>query len=115
MGNDYWVAVGGSVGKMYGYQNAGRYEVSDFVGYDANTDTWTLKEGVDDNSAVIGTIRPGSMKLLDKTGDGIVNVDDCVIIGDANPKHTGGFNIDSRFYGFDLSAVFNWSYGNSIY
>jgi len=115
IGNDYWVAVGGSVGKMYGYQNAGRYEVSDFVGYDANTDTWTLKEGVDDNSAVIGTIRPGSLKLLDKTGDGIVNVNDCVVIGDANPKHTGGFNIDARFYGFDLAAVFNWSYGNDIY
>ncbi|MCJ7821145.1 MAG: SusC/RagA family TonB-linked outer membrane protein, partial [Bacteroidales bacterium] len=115
IGNDYWVAVGGSVGKMYGYQNAGRYEVSDFVGYDANTDTWTLKEGVDDNSAVIGTIRPGRLKLLDKTGDGIVNVNDCVVIGDANPKHTGGFNIDGRFYGFDLSAVFNWSYGNDIY
>lgn len=115
IGNDYWVAVGGSVGKMYGYQNAGRYEVSDFAGYDAPSDTWTLKPGVADNSAVIGTVRPGSLKLLDNTGDGIVNVNDCVVIGDANPKHTGGFNIDARFYGFDLSAIFNWSYGNDIY
>ncbi|MCK7541663.1 MAG: hypothetical protein MZV63_67645 [Marinilabiliales bacterium] len=37
------------------------------------------------------------------------------MIGDANPLNTGGFNIDAFFYGFDLSAVFNWSYGNDIY
>jgi TonB-linked SusC/RagA family outer membrane protein len=115
IGNDYWVAVGGSVGKMIGYQNAGRYEVSDFSGYDEATDTWTLKEGVVDDSPVIGTVRPGSLKLVDNTGDKIVNVDDCVIIGDANPIHTGGFTVDGRLYGFDLSAVFNWSYGNDIY
>ncbi len=115
IGNDYWVAVGGSVGQMIGYQNNGRYLVSDFSGYDETTGRWILKEGVDDDSPVVGTVRPGSMKLVDNTGDGIVNVDDCVIIGDANPKHTGGFNIDARLYGFDLSAVFNWSYGNDIY
>ncbi len=115
IGNDYWIAVGGSVGKMYGYLSDGRYEVSDFQGYDSGTNTWTLNTGVANNSAVIGTVRPGSMKLKDITGDGIVNADDCTIIGDANPKHTGGFNINSRFYGFDLSAVFNWSVGNDIY
>jgi hypothetical protein len=115
IGDDYWIAVGGSVGQMIGFVNAGRYEVSDFTGYDEATDTWTLKEGVDDASAVVGALRPGSLKLVDYTGEGQVTVDDCVIIGDANPKHTGGFNIDARFYGFDLSAVFNWSYGNDIY
>jgi TonB-linked SusC/RagA family outer membrane protein len=115
IGNDYWVAVGGSVGKMIGYQNDGRYEVSDFSGYNAATDTWILNEGVVDDSPVIGAVRPGSLKLVDNTGDDIVNVDDCVIIGDANPIHTGGFNMDARIYGFDLSVVFNWSYGNDIY
>jgi TonB-linked SusC/RagA family outer membrane protein len=115
IGNDYWVAVGGSVGQMIGYQNAGRYEVSDFTGYDEATDTWILKEGVDDSSPVVGSLRPGTLKLVDNTGEGLVNVDDCVIIGDANPLHTGGFTVDGRLYGFDLSAVFNWSYGNDIY
>ena len=31
------------------------------------------------------------------------------------PLHTGGFTLNARFYGFDLSAAFNWSYGNDIY
>lgn len=115
IGNDYWVAVGGSVGKMYGYKNDGRYEVSDFTGYDEATDTWTLKEGVADDSPVVGVVRPGTLKLIDSNNDGVVNVNDCVIIGDANPKHTGGFNFDAYYHGFDLSAVFSWSYGNDIY
>ena len=29
--------------------------------------------------------------------------------------HTGGFTINARAYGFDLSANFNWSYGNDVY
>jgi len=115
IGNDYWIAKGGSVGQMYGYKSDGRYETSDFSGYNAATDIWTLNEGVADDKGVIGTVRPGSMKLKDLNGDGVITVADCSVIGNANPKHTGGFNLDGRFYGFDLSAVFSWSYGNDIY
>ncbi len=114
IGNDYWIAKGGSVGEMYGYQSAGRYEVTDF-NYDAVTETWTLKEGVDDATAVVGALRPGMMKLRDISGDHIISIADVSVIGNANPVHTGGFNIDAWFYGFDMSAVFSWSYGNDIY
>ena len=114
IGNDYWIAKGGSVGEMYGYQSDGRYEVSDF-NYNAETDTWTLKEGVVDATAVVGALRPGMLKLKDITGDHFVNISDVSVIGNANPINTGGFNIDAFFYGFDLSAVFSWSYGNDIY
>lgn len=113
--DDYWVAVGGQVGQMRGYRHDGRYEVSDFSGYDETTHKWILKEGVVDASAIIGDLRPGSMKLKDLTDDGKVNSDDREIIGNANPVHTGGFGINARLYGFDLSANFNWSFGNDIY
>ena len=115
IGNDYWIAVGGSVGEMYGYVNDGRYTVSDFSGYDEEEEEWILNDGVVDNSNVIGTVRPGSLKLKDFTGDGMVTVADGRVIGNANPKHTGGFNVEGYFYGFDFSALFNWSYGNDIY
>ncbi|MCB0475871.1 MAG: SusC/RagA family TonB-linked outer membrane protein, partial [Flavobacteriaceae bacterium] len=112
IGNDYVVNVGQPIGLMYGYLSDGRYEVSDFT-YDAGT--YTLKDGIADASAVVGTVMPGMMKLKDINGDGVITVDDNTIIGNANPKHTGGFIINANAYGFDLNAAFNWSVGNDIY
>ena len=37
------------------------------------------------------------------------------MIGDTNPKATGGFAINARAYGFDLSANFTYSIGNKVY
>jgi hypothetical protein len=48
-------------------------------------------------------------------GDGKIDENDRVKIGNANPKATGGFGINARAYGFDLSANFNFSIGNDIY
>lgn len=112
IGPDYLVNVGDSMGLMYGYQSDGRYEVSDF-NYTAGI--YTLKPGVVNSAYAIGTIRPGSMKLRDINGDGVVNLQDQTVIGNANPKHTGGLVVNANAYGFDLSAAFNWSYGNDVY
>ncbi|HET7732917.1 MAG TPA: SusC/RagA family TonB-linked outer membrane protein, partial [Paludibacter sp.] len=116
IGVDYWIATGGSVGQMYGYLSDGRYEVSDFSGYDATAKKWILNDGVADATGIVGALRPGSMKLKNlTTGDNVITVDDRKIIGDANPVHTGGFTMNGRLYGFDLGASFNWSVGNKIY
>ncbi|APZ45415.1 SusC/RagA family protein [Polaribacter reichenbachii] len=113
IGDDYVVRVGESIGTMYGFRNDGRYEVSDFD-YDATTSSYTLKSGVVDNQW-LDNVGPGSMKLKDLTGDGIVNVDDQEIIGNANPDVTGGIILNANAYGFDFSAAFNFSIGNDIY
>jgi TonB-linked SusC/RagA family outer membrane protein len=116
IGTDFWIATGGSVGEMIGYVSDGRYEVSDFSGYNETTKKWILNDGVADATGVIGTVRPGSMKLKNLTeGDNMITVDDRKIIGNANPVHTGGMTINGRLYGFDLGASFNWSVGNDIY
>ncbi|PJJ08815.1 TonB-linked SusC/RagA family outer membrane protein [Flavobacterium sp. 1] len=110
--NDYAVKVGSPIGIMYGYQNAGRYEVSDFT-YDGTK--YTLKTGVADATGIVGAVQPGYMKLKDLDGNGIIDSKDQTVIGDSNPKNTGGMVINANAYGFDLSAAFNWSYGNDIY
>lgn len=116
IGDDFWISKGGSVGKMYGYLSDGRYEVSDFSGYDAATKKWILKDGVADDSPIVGALAPGMIKLKNIAGtDNKVTIDDRTIIGDANPIHTGGFTLNGRVFDFDLSAVFNWSYGNDVY
>ena len=114
---DYLIEEGGEIGQMYGYVTEGFYTFDDFD-YNDYMGTYNLKEGVSDNSDLIGAKRfgPGSLKLmnqdsiLDVTADG-----DKVVIGNANPKHTGGFNIVAEYKGFDMSAYFNWVYGNDIY
>ena len=118
IGNDYLISVGQPLGIMYGFQNDGRYEVSDFD-YDATAETYTLKTGVVDNQW-LGSVTPGTMKLKDISGpdgtpDGIIDINDQTIIGDANPDVTGGFVINARAHGFDLMAAFNFSVGNDVY
>jgi TonB-linked SusC/RagA family outer membrane protein len=112
IGADYSVMVGQPFGQMYGYQSDGRYEISDF---NYSGGFYTLKPGVPSASTIVGTIRPGTMKLKDINGDGVVDVKDQTVIGNAQPKHTGGFVINARAYGFDLLASFNWTFGNNIY
>lgn len=112
IGTDYVVRVGDPLGLMKGFRSDGRYEVSDF---DYTSGSPVLKPGVPNADGIFGTVVPGTMKLKDLNGDGIINLDDQTIIGDANPVHTGGFVINANAYGFDLSAAFNWSYGNDVY
>ena len=75
-----------------------------------------MNEGVADCSEVIGSkyLRPGAMKLknIDGSEDNKVTAKDRRIIGNTNPTHTGGFNINARVKGFDLTANFVWSVGN---
>ncbi|MCD8081003.1 MAG: SusC/RagA family protein, partial [Bacteroides sp.] len=96
---------------MYGYVTEGRYGLDDFNWNEDGT-VGALKDGVVDASGVTGVLFPGALKLKDLDGDGSP---DMTIIGDANPKHTGGLTVNGRIYNFDLSASFTWSYGNDIY
>jgi TonB-linked SusC/RagA family outer membrane protein len=112
IGNDFLVNVGQPIGIMYGYKSDGRYEVSDF---NYNGGTYTLKAGVPDGTTIVGPMTPGAMKLKDITGDGKVNASDLTVIGNANPKSTGGFVLNANAYGFDLTAAFNYSIGNDVY
>jgi hypothetical protein len=111
---DYLIEEGGKVGLMYGYETEGMYSLNDFY---YNNSTYTLKEGVSDNRALLGQGKfwPGTLKLKNQDDNLIVNAKDKVLIGDANPKHTGGFNLTALYKGFDFSVFFNWVYGNDIY
>jgi len=120
--DDYRLRVGETVGLMYGYVTDGFYSVDDFTSYNAVKNLYVLKDGIPTTGMYGGAIgiRPGAMKLKDISGpggvaDGVVDGFDRQVIGNANPKHTGGFNLTAQYKQFDLSAFFNWVYGNEIY
>ncbi|OYU54318.1 MAG: SusC/RagA family protein [Chitinophagaceae bacterium BSSC1] len=112
---DYIIRIGDPVGSMWGLVNDGFYKVSDFD-YDAATSVYTLKAGTVNNSGIIGTIQPGSVKFKDLDGDGVINLDkDRTIIGNPTPKFTGGWNNQFTYKNWDMSLFVNFSYGNDIY
>ncbi|MFD1771473.1 SusC/RagA family TonB-linked outer membrane protein [Sphingobacterium suaedae] len=123
---DYVLEVGKPVGQVRGFVYEGWYNVDDF-NYDNGQ--YVLKEGVADiASGIIGTVYgttahkpgdqvayPGVVRFKDLNDDGVINEEDVTIIGDTNPKHTGGLNINGSYRQFDFALNFNWSYGSKIY
>ena len=80
--------------------------------------TYTLKSGVANSFGIVGafpgftSVYPGMLKLK-KIGSAtsatdINETDDATIIGNTNPKHTGGLNINASYKSFDLMLGFNW-------
>lgn len=115
--NDYIVLVGKPVGLMYGYVTDGFYSVDEFQ---LVNNKWVLKNKSPespDNSGYIGNAfwGPGSLKLKDLNGDGVITESDRTIIGDANPDFFGGFGLNISYKNFDLSANFTYMYGNDVY
>jgi TonB-linked SusC/RagA family outer membrane protein len=125
---DYFLEEGKPVGLFRGYLHDGWYTTDDFD-YDSSTQTYTTKSGVPTiETGILGTVYgtqnnkpagqteyPGVQKVKDINGDGIINADDITVIGDANPGHTGGFNLAGNYKSFDFSFDFTWSVGNDIY
>ncbi len=112
--DDYLVKVGQPAGLMYGFVTDGFYKVEDFT-YNATTATYTLKAGIAANG-VYGAPQPGMLKWKDLNGDGAITADkDRQVIGNANPKFTGGWNNQFAFKGFDMSVFVNFVVGNDIY
>ena len=113
--DDFRLYTGSTIGLMYGYVTDGMYSVDDFEGYDAATKKYIVRSGVP--TADLGGIglRPGTLKLKDLDGSGAIDAFDRTVIGSALPKATGGFGFTSTFKGFDVTAFFNWVYGNDVY
>ncbi len=109
----YIAKVGQPLGLMFGYIWDGNYQYSDF---DKNSlGAYALKPNVTSNTTVPSTkIQPGYIKYHDLNGDLVMNDDDRTIIGNANPKYTGGFTNNITYGSFDLSIFFQFSYGANI-
>lgn len=95
------------LGVFYGYKYLGVFSDRESA---ANADLAIITE-----SGKREPFQAGDAHFYDKDGNGIINEDDRVIIGDPNPDFYGNFNLHARFDRFDLNALFTFSHGGNIY
>jgi TonB-dependent starch-binding outer membrane protein SusC len=105
----YIAQVGKPLAMFYGFIWEGNYQLSDFD--TTSTGAYTIKGGV---PAYSSTVKPGYIKYKDVNGDGKINTDDQTIIGNPNPKFTGGFSNNFSYKHFDLNVFFNFSVGGDV-
>jgi len=118
---EFLLEQGQPVGNVVGYLTDGYYTASDFQSYVTSTHAWGLKPGVPSygDGFLSNKPIPGSIKFKDVSGDGVIDENDKVILGNTVPTHTGGFNINFNIGGdswgkFDLAANFTFAFGNKI-
>lgn len=101
--NPLVVKVGEPLGTFYGYRTAGIVQ----SGEDLTT--------VPRPSWITAAVQAGDRKYVDQVTNGIIDADDRVILGNAQPKFTYGFSNTLTYKGFDLFVLLQGSYGNKVY
>lgn len=116
---DYKIEVGKSLGQVYGYLYDGVYTTDDFTqGADG---TYSLKDGVPSlKGKNRSQIKPGDVKYKctageEVDGNPVWSTNDRTVIGNTQPKFTGGFNNTFTYKGFDLTVFMNFTVGNKIF
>lgn len=111
---DYLLRVGDQVGLIYGFVYDGIYRFNEF---DLQGLNWVPKPGTVNNNALFGTApgRPKFKNFVDEEGEeNVVNDRDKVVIGNTNPKFSGGLNLAGGVGSFDMSANFFFMYGFDV-
>ena len=115
---EFKLRPGDMVGYIWGYETEGWYTASDFVSFNPSNNRWY---GSDDKAVntILGEARPGMVKIKDQNGDGVIDDNDRVILGNTQPIIQGGFGLNFNIGGekwgrVDVSANFTYSYGNKV-
>lgn len=111
--NSYSLArVGQPIGVFYGLKALGVYaRDEDNVYRTENGVAIPYRKGASTGAVYKG----GDVRWEDVNGDGIINDDDLQIIGNPNPKFSGGFNNEFSWKRFKLNTFFTYSVGNSVF
>lgn len=98
--------VGAPIGSFYGWKESGVYRYSA-----DNANKITNTSGVGTNGYIF---KGGDMIFQDANNNGTIDNNDRVIIGNANPKFTGGLTNSFKYKAFDLNILMTFSYGNDM-
>ena len=106
-------AEGQPAGVFYGYETKGVFATT-AEAYDETKGDWRLYT-TDAYTGVKTPFEAGDVKFVDQDDNGIIDLEDRVVIGDPNPELYGNFNSSLSYKNFSLSATFNYSWGNDVY
>ena len=99
--------IGQPVGEFFGLKAIGIYQSQ------AQIDALNVK--APGGTYRPGTVaRPGDRYFADTNGDGVVNDDDRVLLGNPQPKFYGGLTLDATYKAWDINLYFYGSEGNKI-
>ncbi|MGB5820540.1 MAG: TonB-dependent receptor [Saonia sp.] len=98
--------VGNPLGFYFGFRNDGIYRSQAEIDSDP---------GVANDPTRRGLLQPGDFRRVDINGDGIIDSDDQVNLGDPTPDFTYGINFNGTYKNFDFNLFFNGVQGNEIY
>lgn len=93
-----------ALNSFWGYKYEGIYQ----------TDAEALAQLTAYDSGTIG-VHAGDARYTDVNGDGKLDENDKMVIGNPFPKLTYGLNLGADFYGVDIQLFFQGVAGNSIY
>lgn len=114
-------SVGNAVGVFYGYETAGNVfkdtEEAAKAGVahvNKNGETTTNLYMVDETGAKVD-FQAGDVHFIDQNGDGCIDEQDKVIIGNPNPDLYGNIFATLNWKRFTLNIGFNYCIGNDVY
>ena len=94
-----YTEIGQPIGYFYGYETNGIFQTNE--------------------QAEVNTAQPdaqaGDIIFVDQNGDGVLDENDKVMIGNPHPDFTYGFTFDTKYKNFDLTLFLQGSQGNDIF
>lgn len=99
--------IGGSVNRFYGYRTEGVYATTE--------EAKAANLYIEDNTGAKTYFAAGDVKFADINGDGKINENDRVVIGDATPDIYGNLYTSLNWKNLTLSANFSYCLGNDVF
>lgn len=104
--------VGGPIAQFYGYETAGVF-ADDAAAKSAGLNGDYLY--MIDEAGQREAFKSGDMHFVDQNGDGVIDANDKVVIGDPNPDIYGNIFARLTWKDLTLSLGFNYSVGGDVY
>ena len=119
--NNILMATGSPFGQFYGYQTTG-------IVFSTEEEASKAYKNVDvngvasadylryiDETGATQTFNAGDVHFIDQNGDGYIDEQDKVVIGDPNPDIYGNIFASLTWKRFTFNVGFNYSVGNDVY